>query len=91
MGNLALPSTTAPRWRDRAACAGADPELFFPVTPGDEAAAKAVCHRCPVAAACFTFAYGRPGTTGIWGGTTENERANYARRMRRAARRTAAA
>lgn len=91
MGNYALPRITAPGWRDRSACAGADPDLFFPLTPADQTAAKAICHRCPVATACLTFAYNHPGTTGVWGGTTENDRANYRRQVRRAARRTAAA
>ncbi|MDX8144683.1 WhiB family transcriptional regulator [Lentzea sp. BCCO 10_0061] len=39
-----------PAWRDRAACADADPSLFH--TAGRTAAAKAVCATCPVLAEC---------------------------------------
>jgi len=46
-------------WRSRAACLGADPELFFPAAEGGPvydaqvAAAKAMCARCPVTAECL--------------------------------------
>lgn len=67
-------------WADAAACgSGVDPELFFPVATGpaaDAAAvrAKAVCAGCPVIRECREHAL-RTGATGIWGGTTEAERA----------------
>jgi Transcription factor WhiB len=54
-----------------AACAAADPCLFFP-EPGDvatEAAAKAICAGCPVRAACYAGAIGRGERWGVWGGT----------------------
>ncbi len=66
-------------WRDRAACRGTDPEVFFPVAesgPAREAqvaAAKAVCAGCPVRAECLTEALARI-PYGIAGGLTENER-----------------
>jgi hypothetical protein len=53
-----------------AACAGADPSLFFP-EPGDEAteaAAKAICAACPVRPACYAGAADRGERWGIWGG-----------------------
>jgi WhiB family redox-sensing transcriptional regulator len=81
-------SFPAPGWRDRAACIGADPDLFFPVTARDEAEAKAICSRCPSRAECLGYATGRP-LLGIWGGTSEDERRNTRRRELRA-RRTAA-
>lgn len=52
-----------------AACAGADPGLFFP-EPGDlatEAAAKAICAGCPVRGACYAAAVARQERWGIWG------------------------
>jgi WhiB family transcriptional regulator, redox-sensing transcriptional regulator len=73
------------RWREHAACRASDPELFFPVgTTGpvlDEIrSAKAVCQDCPVREPCLQFALETNQDTGIWGGTTEEER----RRLRRA-------
>jgi WhiB family transcriptional regulator, redox-sensing transcriptional regulator len=63
----------------RGACRGEDPELFFPVTAAGPAlaqvlAAKAVCFRCAVRAACLSYALAT-GQAGIWGGTTQEERA----------------
>ncbi|MET9556110.1 WhiB family transcriptional regulator [Streptomyces sp. NPDC006645] len=71
-----------------AACVGADPELFFPVGESDPAAeqvarAKAVCHSCPVERQCLAWALDTGRTSGVWGGTDEDER----RRMRRNERR----
>lgn len=67
-------------WRHLAACATADPELFFPIGDGqtarDEAAeARAVCRRCPVMDACLGWALAQgPGLEGIWGGMDQNQR-----------------
>jgi Transcription factor WhiB/Homeodomain-like domain len=67
-------------WRVRAACrSGVDPETFFPASdsgPDYEAqvaAAKAVCARCPVRAACLDEALARI-PYGIAGGLTPEER-----------------
>jgi WhiB family redox-sensing transcriptional regulator len=66
-------------WLRRAACVGEDPELFFPVgTQGpalrDIAAAKRVCARCPVTIECLDMALSGGQTSGVWGGTCEQER-----------------
>ncbi|MEU9171146.1 WhiB family transcriptional regulator [Streptomyces sp. NPDC048420] len=66
-------------WLRRAACVGEDPELFFPVgTEGpalrDLAAAKSVCARCPVVPECLEWALDSGQTSGVWGGTCEQER-----------------
>ena len=61
-------------WEKRAACRGADPELFFPER-GDTysvQAAKAVCARCPVRAECLEEHLGEK--QGVWGGMSEYER-----------------
>jgi WhiB family transcriptional regulator, redox-sensing transcriptional regulator len=65
-------------WMPRSACSGEDPELFFPVTAAGPAlqqviAAKGVCFRCAVRAACLSYALAS-GQAGIWGGTTQEER-----------------
>jgi WhiB family redox-sensing transcriptional regulator len=72
-------------WRAHAACADVDSRLFFPVgvtgpAVGQIAAAKAVCARCPVRAACLEFAVVTNQEYGVWGGTSEEER----RALRRA-------
>jgi len=72
-------------WRDRAACRDTNPELFFPAGSTGDAinhieAAKAVCALCPVRAQCLEFAFETNQESGIWGGTSEDER----RRLRKA-------
>ena len=43
-------------WRQRAACRGVDPDIFYPVS--DEAAdeAKAICASCAVRQSCIEYA-----------------------------------
>jgi WhiB family transcriptional regulator, redox-sensing transcriptional regulator len=72
-------------WVRRARCIGVDPELFFPVgtTPpamAQVAAAKAVCRACPVRVECLEWALATGQDSGVWGGTSEEER----RTLRRA-------
>jgi WhiB family transcriptional regulator, redox-sensing transcriptional regulator len=83
-------TTTAhvPDWRDDAECLDNDPELFFPVGNGPEAArqtalAKRVCHRCPAMTACLDWALANGQDHGIWGGLTEDERRRLKNRTRR--------
>jgi WhiB family transcriptional regulator, redox-sensing transcriptional regulator len=71
-------SGTFPGWMPRGACQGEDPELFFPIAAtgaglAQVIAAKAVCFRCAVRAACLSYALAT-GQAGIWGGTTQEER-----------------
>lgn len=66
-------------WRHDAACRTKDPELFFPTgTSGpaiaQTAQAKAVCHSCPVASDCLTWALQSGQDAGVWGGMSEDER-----------------
>jgi WhiB family redox-sensing transcriptional regulator len=75
-----------PLWRDRAACLGADPELFFP-EKGEWAKAeraKQVCRGCSVQRACLHEALHGPQAAGdevgIFGGTTPRERRGLRRR-----------
>lgn len=72
-------------WQKKGACIRHDPELFHPM-PRDYkgiARAKAICNRCPVRAQCLEHALTH-GESGVWGGTTEDERRG-ARRSGRAA------
>jgi WhiB family redox-sensing transcriptional regulator len=73
-------------WRDRAECRDdPTPDRWF-VPPGDRygiAAAKAVCARCLVAAECLAEAIADPSIVGVWGGTSEVERAKLRAAMPR--------
>ena len=71
------------------ACRRQDPELFFPIGSGDCSGdsalhqmkeARAVCRRCPAVEPCLTWATANGPVAGIWGGTTEAERASARRR-----------
>lgn len=72
-------------WRAVSACRDTDPSLFFPVgTTGPAleqiAAAKAVCDSCEAKDPCLQFALSTNQDSGVWGGTSEEER----RKLRRA-------
>ena len=82
--SLAL-STADYRWRKDAACRDTSPDLFFPVGTTGQALvqidqARIVCEACPVQAACLQFALATNQDSGVWGGTTEEDR----RKLRRA-------
>ena len=76
-------------WWSRAACATADPELFFPISHSGPAVrqimrAKAVCARCEIQRECLRYALDTGSMQGVWGGMTEEERRRLLRRNRRA-------
>jgi WhiB family redox-sensing transcriptional regulator len=78
-------------WRDRAACLGVDPELFFPIGTTGPALiqteeAKAVCHRCEVIGDCLSWAMDSRQEDGVWGGLSGDERRALRRRNARARR-----
>lgn len=72
-----------PDWRASAVCAQTDMELFFPEKGGQAAPAKQLCAVCPVRVECLAVAL-EQRELGVWGGTTESERARM-RREREAA------
>ncbi len=66
-------------WRGRAACKDSRPGLFFPIGSTGDAlaeidAAKAICRSCPVREECLAFALETNQDSGVWGGTSEDER-----------------
>jgi WhiB family redox-sensing transcriptional regulator len=70
-------STITAGWNAQAACATADPDLFFPEpgTPAERIAeAKQICARCPVRQACLEDALRRGEPDAICGGLTARER-----------------
>ncbi|MEZ5322178.1 MAG: WhiB family transcriptional regulator [Microthrixaceae bacterium] len=78
-------------WRVNAACQDTDPDLFFPVGTTGPAIeqieqAKAVCNICDAKIDCLEFAMDTNQDSGVWGGTSEEERRKL-RRARAAARR----
>ena len=62
-------------WRFKAACRGMDPELFVGDSKEDQSDAIEVCGRCAVRAECLQYALETTSTKGVWGGTTEEDRA----------------
>lgn len=69
-------------WAPRGACRDpvTDAALFFSGKAADATAAKAVCIRCPVTAACLAHALRNAWLWGVWGGTTNAERDEIRRR-----------
>lgn len=69
-------------WQRIAACRGMDSSMFFHPPKERDAArenraarAKAVCRQCPVIAECLDHALRVREPYGVWGGRTEDERA----------------
>ena len=60
---------TGTGWRTAGACVTEDPDLFTDVRR--EAAAVAVCGRCPVRQPCLEFALETGPEFGVWGGLTQ--------------------
>lgn len=60
-------------WRDRAACRGVDPGVFFPADGGSVDRAKRVCAGCPVRPECLEFAVVGGESFGVWGGRSSVE------------------
>jgi WhiB family redox-sensing transcriptional regulator len=79
-------------WQKRAACRGADSNLFFPPmrakggpTPASlTRRAKEMCERCPVQAECLDWVLRNVGNSndfGTWAGTNRNQRATMRKGM----------
>jgi len=61
-------------WQDRAACRGADTDLFFPERGESTKTAKATCAQCDVRSACLDFAIAHRIKFGVWGGMSDRQR-----------------
>ncbi|MBI4882778.1 MAG: WhiB family transcriptional regulator [Actinobacteria bacterium] len=73
-------------WRRDAICRDTDPDLFFPIGTTGHALlqidrAKQVCGECPVNVDCLEYALETNQDSGIWGGTSEEERRTIRRRL----------
>jgi WhiB family transcriptional regulator, redox-sensing transcriptional regulator len=76
-------------WRDRVACLGEDPELFFPIGNTGPALvqieeAKVICRGCAVVGTCLEWALDFHQDSGVWGGLSADERRAVKRRTARA-------
>jgi WhiB family transcriptional regulator, redox-sensing transcriptional regulator len=74
-------------WRYRAACRGADLDLFFPGRGESAEPARQICAVCPVRQPCLDYALSRGIVHGIWGGLSERDRRALRSRHAGAARR----
>ncbi len=81
ISRLPIPVMEEWEWQYQGACRDLDPEAFFhpdgergPRRRNRENAAKAVCARCPVIAACRAHALAVQEPYGIWGGLSEDDR-----------------
>jgi WhiB family redox-sensing transcriptional regulator len=72
-------------WRQRAACRGVEPEIFYPISEEEAEEAKAICGACPVQETCLEYALSNRERDGVWGGATERERRRMIRQRRRSA------
>ena len=72
-------------WRDKGACRGIDPDVFYPDLDEDAEEAKAICAVCVVRQACLEHALASREKEGVWGGATERERRRIIRQRRRTA------
>lgn len=63
-----------PEWMADAACAGMDPDTFFPHDTDGATAAKAICRRCDVQIECLAYALEQDEKLGIWGGMGQRQR-----------------
>lgn len=79
-------ATNPQEWRSKAACRNSiSPSEFFP-DPSDGIAnerAKSVCDICQSREACLEFALATNQDSGVWGGTSEDERRKLRRRWLR--------
>ena len=81
-------------WRRNAACRDTDPDLFFPIGTTGPAieqieSAKAVCRSCDAQTLCLEYALATNQDSGIWGGTSEDERRKLRKQYNARNRRTA--
>ena len=78
-------SITEITWRNRGACNGLDPAVFFPDSEENAEEAKSICSECVVRLSCLEHALAVRERDGVWGGMTEKERRRIIRQRRRTA------
>ena len=78
-------SITEITWRNRGACNGLDPAVFFPDSEENADEAKSICSECVVRSSCLEHALAVRERDGVCGGMTEKERRRIIRQRRRTA------
>ena len=61
-------------WMERAMCRGQDRDLFFPSVGASTTKAREICSTCQVGGQCLAYALADAELSGVWGGTTTQER-----------------
>lgn len=86
LGELGFAAPTWGGWRERAGCAGEDPEVFFPVGSRPRPLrALQICRDCPVREMCLADAMATEDPAmrwGVLGGLTPAERAELFEQQR---------
>lgn len=70
-------------WMVKAACRGADPDLFYSTLHSQQQEAIRYCRICPVRDECLQYAFDHGEHRGIWGGQTEGARRKLVKAARR--------
>lgn len=77
-------------WMNKAACVGADPELFYHRdNTAETLKAKKICASCPVQGECLEFDLSHDLQWGTWGGVGEERRREMKRKQQDTLARTA--
>jgi WhiB family redox-sensing transcriptional regulator len=66
-------------WMAFGRCRDMDPAVFFPSDGVGVERARLICISCPVRTACAEYALRHHIAHGVWGGTSERERARIHR------------
>lgn len=64
-----------PDWQKFAACRGRGTISWFPGLGDSTSNGRAICAQCTVRAECLDYALADPTLQGVWGGTSDRERA----------------
>jgi WhiB family redox-sensing transcriptional regulator len=76
-----VPLNHQPSWLAKAACRREQIDLFFPISAKSSGASQLICSTCLAKSECLSYALDHRELSGIWGGTSEEQRVF----MRRAA------
>ena len=77
--------SAASMWMSMGACAGTDPEVFFPHDGIGVEIAKKICAGCSITEPCLGYALAHRIEHGVWGGCSERQRRRILRARRAAA------
>jgi len=81
-----ISESAASKWMSMGACAGTDPEVFFPHDGIGVEVAKQICAGCNITEPCLEYALAHRIEHGVWGGCSERQRRRILRARRAASR-----